>query len=240
MPRGYYKEPGVTYGRPKTKIVIKPPRFFKNYDEKMRGWDGRQFLRELVTRQAKHDWKKERPEWAKGLRTFERGRWYTSKERPPWYSPGKPLTDLDEINAFLCRLPPVVQIEVDHALDLGMILIAVDPNTPDLAKRLRIEAEKIRKAHPSPIKKRRGRPNKSGDITVIPPEILNAWRTHRIVALLELRLRGYDPQRQRKQLAAWLYSEQKNQRARGEKLDQAVKLLDDALAAARAIDAQTR
>jgi hypothetical protein len=121
-----------------------------------------------------------------------------------------------------------------------MILIVVDPNTPDLAKRLRIETEKIRKAHPLPIRKGRGRPSKSGDIDIISPETLNAWRLYRIVALHELRLRGYDPQRQRKQLAAWLFPEQRNQLARGEMLDRAVELLDDALAAARAIDAQTR
>jgi hypothetical protein len=146
MPRGYYKEPGVKYGRPKTKIVRDPPAFFKTYDEEMSGWDGRQFLRELVKRQVEHDWKKERPEWENKQRTLEGGKWYTSNEKPPWYSTGSPLNDPDEINAFLCRPPPVSQIdrasEADHALSLGMILIAVDPNTPDLAKRLSIEAKK--------------------------------------------------------------------------------------------------
>jgi len=224
MPRSYYKEPGVKYGRPKMKIERKPPPGFKIYDTS--DWGARQFHRELVKRQVNHDWKKERREWRR------------------WNVRGSPLADPDEINAFLCRPPPVSQIDsaekADHALRLGMILIAVDPNTQDLAKRLGIEAEKIRKVHPLPIKKPRGRPSKSGNIATTTPETLNALRVHRIVELHELRLKGYDPQKQRKQLAAWLFPEQKNQRARGEMLDRAVELLDDALAAARAIDAQTR
>ena len=250
MPRDYYKEPGVKYGRPKT-VVSEAPADFEIYDTS--DWDDRRFLRELVKRQIEHDWKKQEGEWLKEPGPFEKGR-YRLEERTvapglraggPWDFRGlTPLTDPDEINAFRCRPPPVSQIDsaekADHALRLGMILIAVDPNTPDLAKRLGIEAEKIRKAHPLPIKKRRGRPSKSGDIDIIPPETLNAWRVHRIVELHELRLRGNDPQKQRKQLAAWLFFEQKNQRARGEMLDQAVELLYEALAAARVIDAQTR
>ena len=45
MLRGYYKEPGVKYGRPKTKIVGKPPPGFKIYDTS--DWDDRRFLLEL-------------------------------------------------------------------------------------------------------------------------------------------------------------------------------------------------
>jgi hypothetical protein len=251
MPRGYYKDRDVKYGRPKTKIVRTPPRGFKIYNTS--DWDARRFFRELMDRQLKHEWKKQRGEWAKEPHTLDPER-YRSEERTvapglraggPWNFRGLiPLTDPDEINKFLCRSRAVWQIDTredaDHALSLGMILIAVDPNTPDLAKRLGIQAEKIRKAHPLPIKKPRGRPSKSGDIDLIPPETLNAWRVHKIVELHELRLKGYDPQKQRKQIAAWLFPEQKHQRARGETLDRAVEILDDALAAARAIDAQTR
>jgi hypothetical protein len=197
-------------------------------------------------RQIKRDSEKDRHAWNEGMQTFDNDQWHTSKEESPWYIPEKfvPLADPDEINAFLCRPPAVAQIDsaekADHALRLGMILIVIDPNTPDLTKRLGIEAEKIRKAHPLPIKKRRGRPNKVGDIAITTLEILSAWSAHRIVELHELRLRDYDPQKQRKQLAAWLFPEQKNQRGRGEMLDRAVELLDDALAGARVIDAQTR
>jgi hypothetical protein len=223
MPRGYYKEPDVKYGRPKVQIVSSPPGF-EIYDTS--NWNARRFLRELVKRQINHDWKKQRPEWRQ------------------WNIRGNPLADLDEINAFLCRPPPVSQIDsaekADHALRLGMILIAVDPNTPDLTKRLGTEAEKIRQTHPLLIKKSRGRPSKSGNIGIINPAILNAWRVHRIVELHELRLKGYDPRKERKQMAAWLYPDQKNQRKRGEMLDRGVELLDEALAAARVIDAQTR
>jgi hypothetical protein len=251
MPRGYYKARDVKYGRPGTRIVSEPPSGFKIYDTG--DWDDRRFVRELVKRQLQHDWEKQRGEWSQEPGSFE-GEWYRSEERtvaPGLRAGGRwdfrgltPPTDLDEINAFLCRPPPVSQIDsaekADHALRLGIILIAVDPNTPDLAKRIGTEAEKIRQTHPLLVKKSHGRPSKSGNIGIINPAILNAWRVHRIVELHELRLKGYDPRKERKQIAAWLYPEQKNQHKRGEMLDRAVDLLDGALTAARAIDAQTR
>jgi hypothetical protein len=69
---------------------------------------------------------------------------------------------------------------------------------------------------------------------------LNRWRSHRIIELHELRLQGYNPQKQRKQISYWLFPELNDQRKRGEKLDRAVELLDEALAGTRVIDAQTR
>jgi hypothetical protein len=197
-------------------------------------------------RQIKRVSEKERHAWNEGMQTFENDQWHTSKDEPPWHIPEKfvPLSDPDEINAFLCCPSAVTQIEsvekADHALRLRMILIAVDPNTPDLAKRLGIEAEKIRTAHPLPIKKPRGRSSKSGNVSGIGLDTLGAWRTHRIIELHELRLREFDPRKQRKQVAAWLFPEHQNQRARGKMLDRSVELLDEALAAARVIDAQTR
>ena len=63
MPRAYYKEPDVTYGRPKKKVVKRPPNFFRTYNEDMKGWDARRFLRELMIRQGNHDWDLRRDEW---------------------------------------------------------------------------------------------------------------------------------------------------------------------------------
>jgi hypothetical protein len=251
MPRGYYKDPNVKYGRPRTRIVSEPPSGFKIYDTG--DWDGRRFFRELVKRQLQYDWEKQQGEWSKEPGSFE-GERYRSEERTvapglcaggPWDFRGlTPPTDPDEINAFLCRPPAVGQIDspedVDHALSLGMILIAVDPNTPDLAKRLGTEAEKIRKTHPLPIKKPRGRSSKSANVSSIGLDTVGAWRTHRIIELHELRLRGFDPRTQRKQLAAWLFPEHQNPQARGKMLDRSVELLDEALAAVRVIDAESR
>jgi len=236
MSRDYYKEPDVKYGRPKTKIAREPPPFFRTYDEEMKGWDARQFLRELVKLQGRCDWKRQRRKWNKKPLGWE--------GPPPWYSQGTPLFDLDEINKFLCRPPAVSQIDstqnAEHALRLGMILIAVDPNTPDLAERLLTETTKIWQQHPLPVKKGRGRPSDSTNVAGIDANKVEEWCTHRIVALHLLRLNGYDPRKRRKQVAAWMFPEIEDQRKRGGKLDRAEKLLDEALAAARVIDAQTR
>jgi hypothetical protein len=176
----------------------------------------------------------------------KKGRWHTSEGKPPWHIPAnfEPLSDPDEINKFLCRPPSVGQIEsaeeAKEVLSAGMVLIAVDPNTPDLKTRLQLEATKIRKAHPLSIQRGRGRPSKSSDIAGVGAETLKQWRAYRIIELHELRLEGYDPQKERKQVAAWLFPEQRDQRKRGEMLDGAVRLLNEALASARIIDAQTR
>jgi hypothetical protein len=228
MPRSYYKEPDVKYGRPNAKIATTPPDFFRNYDEEMKRWDARRFLRELMVRQGKHDWELGRAEW---------------EDQPP-YVRGIPMTDPDEINKFLVRPPPVSQIgsieDAQHALRLGMILIAVDRNTPDLAQRLNDEAKAIRKMNPLPIKKQPGRPSDSTDVAGFGARKIEQWRAHRIVSLHELRLKGYDPCKKRKELAAWMFPEHKDQRKRGQMLDRSVELLDEALAAQRVLDAQTR
>jgi hypothetical protein len=93
MPRGYYKEPDVKYRRPKKKIAEIPLDFFRTYDEEMKSWDVRRFLRELMVRQGDHDWELRRSEW--------------EDERP--YTRGRPLTDPDAVNRFFCRPPPVCQ-----------------------------------------------------------------------------------------------------------------------------------
>jgi hypothetical protein len=227
MPRLYYKEPDTKYGRPKKKIAREPPSFFRTCDEEMKGWGARRFLKELIQREISYNWEQHRPEW---------------EDEPPHVPPGLvPITDLDEINAFLCRLPAVSQVTSKeaaiHALESGLILIAVDPHTPNLSERLGVEAKKIRAKHPLPMKKKRGRPSDQTNIAGIDADKLEQWRTHRIIALHELRLSGY---KARKQIAKWMFPEIKGQRKRGDRLDRAVELLDEALAAARMIDAQTR
>jgi hypothetical protein len=196
----------------------------------MKGWGTRQFLKELIRREIGYNWERQRSEW---------------EDKPPHVPRGLvPVTDLDEINTFFCRLPPVSQITSKegaiHALGSGLILIAVDPHTPNLREKLHIEAKKIRAKYPLPIKKKRGRPTDSANIAGIDANKLEQWRAHRIVALHELGLRESDPKQGRKQIAKWMFPEIKDPRKRGQKLDRAVELLDEALAAARVIDAQTR
>jgi hypothetical protein len=181
-----------------------------------------------MIRQGNHDWELRRHEW---------------EDEPP-YLRGRPMTDPEAINKFLCRPQPVSQIgsieDAEHALRLGMILIAVDRNTPNLKERLYEEAKAIRKKYPLPINNQRGHPGDPADVGGFDAGKVRQWRAHRIISLHELLLKGYDLHKDRKQLAAWMFPEQKDQRKRGLKLDRSAELLNEALVGQRVIDAQTR
>jgi hypothetical protein len=228
--RDYYKEPDVVYGRPKTKIE-REPKDFKSYDEEMRDWDPRRFMRELVKREGDHAWKTERREWDESP---------AFREAP---LEGSPPSDPDEINAFLCRPSAISEVttadDAAHALTLGMVLLAIDPNVPDLRVQLADVARKIRERYPPAVGLRRGRPSKIDNAPVSDSKV-DEWREHRIVALHELRLAGHDLRKKRKQVACWMFPDITGEKSRAAKLDRAVLLLDDALALARVIDAQTR
>jgi hypothetical protein len=235
MVRNYYKDPDEEHGRPRTRIARHPTDFSIRDTS---GWDARRFLRELAILQGKHAWEQERTEWEAPM---------PAQLLPaPIIDPNAnliPVTDPDEVNRFLDRPPAVSQItsqeRAAHALALGMILIAVDPNTPDLAEKLSAEAKDIHAQHPLPIKDR-WRPSGSTDVAGIDAQKVEQWREHRIVDLYDLIIRGHDPCKERKQLAAWLFPEVEDRQARGKKLDRAVRLLNEALASMRMIDAQTR
>jgi hypothetical protein len=121
-----------------------------------------------------------------------------------------------------------------------MVLIAVDPSVPDLHDRLRKIGQEIRAKHPLPLARPRGRPTISGDVDGVSVADLRAWRDHRILALAECIHIGNSPRKDRKQLAAWLFPEIKDQTERGKKLDKAAKLLEQLRASVRVIDSQTR
>jgi hypothetical protein len=233
MKRGYCKEGNTKPGRPKTKVPRRPADFLPCDTS---GWDVRRFLRELVIRQGEHEWQTKKEEWKRDPED-------TSWDRLT------PASDPDEINRFLARLPAVSQITSQecaaHALRLGMILIAVDPHTPNLVERLSAEADDIRARHPLPIKDR-GRPHTSSDVAGVDDQKLAQWRDHRIVDLYDLISKGHDPRKERLPLAWWLFKDDypnfQARRARGSKLDRAVDLLNQALSLPllRMMDAQTR
>jgi hypothetical protein len=248
MKRGYQKEDGTEYGPPRTKKMAKRPPGFSLCDTS--AWDARRFLRELAIRQGRHEWAQQQAEWVlpRYKRVEEGGKWWLEQDGVvPMFSPdATPITDPDEKNRFLGRLPTVSQImskeHAAHALDLGMILIAVDPHTPDLRERLSAEAKDIRAKYPLP--KNRGRPSVSTDVAGIDDQKVVQWRDHRIVDLYDLIIKGHDPDKDRPRLAWWLFQDdfpnKNDRRARGKKLDRAVELLNEALASMRMIDAQTR
>jgi hypothetical protein len=248
MKRGYTKEGDTKYGRRRTRTMAKRPQGFSLVDTC--NWDASRYLRELVILQGQHEWARQQAEWAlpRYKRVEEGGAWRLEQDGVvPMFSPNAtPITDLNEINRFLARPPAVSQITskegAAHALDLGMILIAVDLHTPDLAKRVGIELEDIRAKYPLP--KNRGRPSISIDVAGIDAPKVEQWRDHRIVDLYDLILKGHDPGKERMQLAWWLFKDVfpnvKDRQARGKKLDRALELLSEALASLRMIDAQTR
>jgi hypothetical protein len=115
MKRGYVKEPGTVYGRPKQEIKNQAPAWFNTHDEEMKGWDARRFMRELQIRSGDEYWKREKRKW-KGI-----------------IAGGKPMTDPDEINRFLCRPPSVSQVKTSddaaHALKRRPKVKKLETNT---------------------------------------------------------------------------------------------------------------
>jgi len=237
MKRPYYKEPDTTYGRPEVWVSPDPPQGFSLHgaDEFAASLDLRGFLNEVVRRESIHEFRQNQGWAAEAAAEFLGGE---AREFAP------ALTTADEINRFLVRPEAVCIVGTEdaarHALHLGMILIAVDPNVPDLAARLEQTAKAIRQSHPVPAARPPGRQAKTGDIDGFHEGDVRQWRDHRILALLDLVLVGHDPRSERKQLAAWLFPEIEDLRARGKKLDHAIKLLNALRAAVRVIDAQTR
>ena len=66
-----------------------------------------------------------------------------------------------------------------------------------------------------------------------------AWAEHRILALYDLKLMGYDLSKERKQLAAWLFPEIDGEKPRGDKFDRAKEYLDGAIALLPTLRAQS-
>jgi hypothetical protein len=204
-------------------------------------WDARRFLREFASRQGKHAWEQDRSEWETPMPA--------SLLQTPIINPDAnlvPVSDPDEVDRFLARPPTVFQTtskeRANHALDVGMIAILVDPNAPNLEQQVNIEIGSIRAQHPLP--KTRGRPSVSTDVFGIDAQKVEQWRAHRIIDLYDLIIKGHDPGKERQQLAWWLFKDvfpnTTDRRARGKKLDRAVDLLDEALAMLPMINAQTR
>jgi hypothetical protein len=223
--RSYYKEPGQRYGRPRTKISAVPPLGLSAEDELAQQLDARGFLNELIRLDTWQQFKQENPD-------------YEKQKIGPW-----PET-ADEFHRFLGTPPSFTVIEDEktakNALELGLILIVVDPNVADLDARLRKIGREIREKYPLPRNRPRGRPPKSGDIPGVSEADVHAWRDHRVLALRKLEHMSYSSHKDRKQLARWLFPEIKDQTKRGHKFDKAVELLEQLCASILVIDADTR
>jgi len=148
----------------------------------------------------------------------------------PWL---RQVTDPEEMDRIMCRTDVVAECKTADDVKIahfnGRVVVEIDPAAPnDLlfskiatlldARRALIEGAKLRLAR---------------RINVTP------WKEHRILALYDLRLLGYDLSRERKQLAAWLFPEIPDGKHRGDKFDRAREYLETALASLNTLRAQS-
>jgi len=139
----------------------------------------------------------------------------------------KPLLDPQKIDHMMCRDEIVreckTNVELEIAQHNNRIVLSIDPACPDA-----ILYSEIMKA----IKTIKDRIIRSINTT--------AWTEHRILALYDLKLMGYDLSNERKQLAAWLFPEIQKPKARGDKFDKAKKYLDGAISSLDIMRAQSQ
>ncbi|MGP0093719.1 MAG: hypothetical protein ACLPKB_27815 [Xanthobacteraceae bacterium] len=126
------------------------------------------------------------------------------------------VTDPHELDRVLCRAESVAECETAEDLEIarfnGRVVLQIDPACPHdlLLEKIQAVLERARDGKPRRIN-------------------IEAWAEHRILALYDLKLMGYDLSKERKQLAVWLFPETRDEKARGDKFDRARELLDMAL-----------
>jgi hypothetical protein len=126
----------------------------------------------------------------------------------------------------MCRTDVVAICNTQDDLEVahynGRVVLEIDPACPDeiLFKKIAIVLKRARKGKSRRINTR-------------------AWEKHRILALYDLKLMGYDLSKDRKQLAAWLFQEISDEKRRGDKFDRAIKYLGAALSSLKTLRAQT-
>jgi hypothetical protein len=185
--------------------------------------------------------KRARPEWRERLRDIV-----------PDIEDYRQSNDPREVDRFLARPSSTVELwdpssrnpELDeratHALDMAFALFAFDPALPDDEVRARFDTFLAKVRQDRPITLRRAGPGKPSGAASVSGEHLRRWRAHRILLLFDLMLYGHDPRTERKTLAAWMFPEIKDEMARGNKFDEARRLLDEARSNSRVLWAQAR
>ncbi len=210
-PRRYVVEDGRP-GRQKTKIEKKPPGWFRLHDALMEKLDVRGWYRQLAERK--------RIEEMKG----------DPRDAEPWL---RQITDPEEMDRIMCRVDVVAECkaaaDVTIAQFNGRIVIEIDPAAPNDLVFAKIGALLERRR--ALIEDAKLRPARRINVT--------PWREHRILALYDLKLVGYDLSDERKQLAAWLFPEIDSEKKRGDKFDRAKEYLEAALASLSTLRAQS-
>jgi hypothetical protein len=136
------------------------------------------------------------------------------------------VTDPDELDRVMCRTDVVAVCNTPDDLEVAhfnaRLVLEIDHACPDevLFNKIATELKRVRNG-----KSRRNR--------------TRPWREHRILALYDLKLMGYDLSKDRKQLAAWLFPEINDEKRRGDKFDRAIKYLKAALSSLNTLRTQT-
>ncbi|TLG72786.1 hypothetical protein [Methylocystis sp. B8] len=193
---------GARRGRPAIETVAATPNGFEHYDELMQGLNAYGWYKEIAAR----------------LRREVIAQRYSDEELRGWKEQGlAPYEDPTDIDRFMYRTEPVAVVR--DAKDLRIancndrLVVEIDVNVHDdvLIRSLKAVIDGRRAQRP-----RRSR--------------FSAWTDHRILALFDLRLMGYNLDGERTQLALWLFPEIENAEVRGRKFDRARGYLDDAIA----------
>jgi hypothetical protein len=135
------------------------------------------------------------------------------------------VTDPNELDHLMCRSDVVAECKTKDDLEVahfnGRLVLEIDPDCPDeiLFEKIATLLKRVRNGKARRIKTK-------------------AWAAHRILALYDLKLMGYDFSKERKQLAAWLFPEINDGKQRGDKFDRAIKYLKAALSSLNTVRAQ--
>jgi uncharacterized protein (UPF0128 family) len=135
------------------------------------------------------------------------------------------ITDPNKMDRIMCRVDSVAECKNAQDLDVahynGRVVLEIDPACPNdtLFKKIKVILEHVRDRSPRKLNTR-------------------SWAEHRILALYDLKLMGYDLSKERKQLSLWLFPEIEDEKARGDKYDRATELLASALNALPTLRAQ--
>jgi hypothetical protein len=185
---------------------------------------------------------------------LERNGWVENwKSTHPNIERYQPVTDPTEVDTFLGRSESTVQLwnpdrskrgrlaeDAADAVKIGFAVFGFDPSLPDDRARERFSKflSRVRRDRPITLRHpRRGRPPRTFSIGSVH---LDRWRKHRILALFDLLIHGHSPAVDRRILAAWLFPEIEDEIVRGNRFDEAVRLLDEARSNAGVLWAQER
>jgi hypothetical protein len=155
-------------------------------------------------------------------------RLYESMEGDPRddYFQLRQVTDPDELDRLMCRTDVLAECRSLEDLKIaqfnGHMVVEINPACPNdiVFDRLATLLDRVRSQNVRRINTK-------------------AWKEHRILALYDLKLSGYDLSLERKQLALWLFPEIGDEKARGDRFDRAKELLEVALGSLEVLRAQS-